>query len=207
MIHAYDKSYLGDVMSNLGAMMEYGTCALGYSAEEIYSLFISSGIAGNIERGHPRYLAGLSGFELALIATGKEPAPLMTSCHGPEYWAGWALAGLQWETGRSFWEFELYGLGIRTVIDMYEPYHEADITKFLRDAQSIMDRRSSECPPLLKRYRKAAGLTQEELALKSGTSVRAIRSYEENARSLSRAESGALQNLSRALGCRMEDLL
>ena len=207
MIHAYNKLYLETVMGNLGVMMDYGVNTLSLTPLEMFSKFISSGIAGYIERAHPRFLAGLSGVELALMATGREQVKDFFIYPGPEYWAGWALAYLQWETGYSFGELALCGMDIDTVLGMYHPYHEADITKFAADASEIVERHRSERPARLKAVRKAAGLTQQELSDRTGVPLRTIRSYEQNSRSLQRAEAGALQSICRALGCRMEALL
>ena len=63
----YDKIYLEGVMDSLGAMMDYGVNSLHLTPAEMFSKFISSGIAGYIEHGHPRYLAGLSGVPLRTI--------------------------------------------------------------------------------------------------------------------------------------------
>lgn len=56
---------------------------------------------------------------------------------GPEYWAGWALAYYQWLTRRSFAFMHRKGLGIKEVIAMYYPLHEADISKFVDAADNI----------------------------------------------------------------------
>ena len=170
----------------------------------MYSRFISSGIASLIENGHPRYLAGLSGVEMAIMATGKEAEADFRVFPGPEYWAGWALAYLQWETCRTFSELSLKGLDIDKVIHMYHPYHEADISKFASDAKKILEQGSRS---RLKTIRKASGLTQESLSAKSDVSLRAIRSYEQNSRSLLKAEAETLLKLSGALGCTIHDLI
>lgn len=51
--------------------------------------------------GNPRYLAGLSGAELADLVVQSSGSPISESNDGsfsvgPEYWAGWALAFYQW---------------------------------------------------------------------------------------------------------------
>ena len=58
-----------------------------------------------------------------------------------EYGAGWALAYYQWLTRRSFAFMHRKGLGIKEVIAMYYPLHEADISKFVDDAaDNIVER-------------------------------------------------------------------
>ena len=65
MTHAYSELYLDDAMNNLGDMVEYAVCDLGFDPDEFFGWFISSGIASKFEKGNPKYIAGLSGFELA----------------------------------------------------------------------------------------------------------------------------------------------
>ena len=207
MIHAYDRLYLDDVMTNLGVMMDYGVNSLGFRPCEILSKFISSGVAAQIEKGHPRYLSGFSGIELACLATGLSGSESGLVYPGPEYWAGWAIAYLQWESGYSFSTLEMYGFGIEDVISMYNPYHEADISKFYDEALARIRQKQSCETSRLKLLRKAARLSQEALAQKIGVPVRTIRSYEQNSRSITKAESGILYKISRALGCPIESLL
>ena len=57
---------------------------------------------------------------------------------GPEYWAGWALAYYQWLTRRSFAYMRKKGLGIKDVVSMYYPLHEADLSKFADAADNII---------------------------------------------------------------------
>lgn len=207
MTHAYDKTYLEGVMDNLGTMMDYGINILGLSPTELYSRFISSGVAAMIEKGHPRYLAGMSGIELASMATGIEPDMNPLISRQREYWAGWALAYLQWHTGLSFSNLELYGPGISGIMDMFNPYHEADISKFSADAESIINKKMGNPSSRLKLFRKACGLSQEKLSEATGISLRTIRAYEQNSRSLEKAEAGTLRILCSRLGCSMESIL
>lgn len=60
--------------------------------------FISSGIASKFEKGNPKYIAGMSGFELAEVVlsetnvANKKREPSNAEFKGREYWAGWILA-------------------------------------------------------------------------------------------------------------------
>lgn len=60
---------------------------------------------------------------------------------------------------------------------------------------------------MLKEYRTKADLTQAQLAEISGVSVRMIQYYEQGVKDINKASGETLYMLSRALGCKMEDLL
>ena len=101
-MNAYNKLYLDDAMANLGDMVEYAVCTLGYAPDDFFGWFISSGIASKFENGNPKYVAGMSGVELAdavLAAVNMQSErhhqPHLSS-KGREYWAGWILAYYQW---------------------------------------------------------------------------------------------------------------
>ena len=59
----------------------------------------------------------------------------------------------------------------------------------------------------LKRYRTASGMSQAKLSNASGVSLRSIQCYEQGVKDINRAEGLSLYKLSKALGCRMEQLL
>ena len=59
----------------------------------------------------------------------------------------------------------------------------------------------------LAELRKRRGITQKELAEKSGVNLRTLQEYDNRAMDINRATGGTLTALSRALGCQMEDLL
>lgn len=59
----------------------------------------------------------------------------------------------------------------------------------------------------LKRIRESKGLTQRELAERSGVSIRLIQFYEQRYRDINKAEGMTLYKLAKALECQMEDLL
>ena len=61
MTHAYDRLYLEDAMHNMGTMFD---CAIHIAHCDLtlfFEMFLSSGVASQMEVGNPRYVAGLSG--------------------------------------------------------------------------------------------------------------------------------------------------
>ena len=144
-MNAYNELYLDDAMANLGDMVEYAVCTLGYAPDDFFGWFISSGIASKFENGNPKYVAGMLGVELAdavLAAVNMQSErhhqPHLSS-KGREYWAGWILAYYQWETNRRFSDMVEYGLTLSVVMSLYI-LHEADVSKFVESADEIIQR-------------------------------------------------------------------
>lgn len=59
----------------------------------------------------------------------------------------------------------------------------------------------------LKERRIKRGLTQSELAQKTGLSIRLIQKYEQNAQDLNKVYAITIYKLAKALSCSYEDLL
>ena len=211
MMNAYDKIYLDDAMSNLAVMLDYGSATYG-DPETFFNRFLVSDISKQFAMGNPRYLSGMSGIELAervVEETGCVPlyAEYKTFGRSATYWAGWALAYLQWYTGYPFEKIRDWGVDIGYILSLYPTHHEADITKFIETATLRMDEFKDRSRNSLKRQRKSAGLTQQELACRSGVKLRMIQAYEQNYQDISKAEVGSVIKLAKALSCSVEDLL
>ena len=108
MIRAYDKILLASACDSLGRMIDYSVHSLRMDASSILDLFIASGTAALFGRGDIRLTAGMSGIELAYEVlersglTYERIPPRHTMSLSNEYWAGYALAHAQWESGLSF---------------------------------------------------------------------------------------------------------
>lgn len=212
MTNAYSELYLDDAMQNLGDMVEYAVCDLGFDPDTFFGWFISSGIASKFEKGNPKYITGMSGFELAeavLTETNVAHEKREPSCvefKGREYWAGWILAYYQWETGKRFEDIVKDGLTLSTVFSMYI-LHEADESKFVEAANEIIARNRENRKTKLFEIRKARGFTQQQLSKVSGVSLRMIQLYEQKQNDISKAQVTVVISLAKALGCEVEDLI
>ena len=212
MMSAYNESYLDDAMQNLGDMVEYAVCDCGYDPDEFFGWFISSGIAEKFEKGNPKFIAGMSGFELAEAVLKATNIPLpsiipsQTDYKGREYWAGWIFAYYQWHSGRRFEDMVADGLTLSTVFGMYI-HHEADNSKFVESADAIIRRNKASRKSKLHTIRKARGFTQQQLSDASGVALRMVQLYEQKQNDLSKAQVKVVINLAKALGCEVEDLL
>lgn len=211
-MNAYSDTYLEDVMDNLGSMLD-GAVRLGIPAGKFTEMFLRSEVCAGIEVGHPRYLAGLSGPEMLYLILSKEmmdvpeTSNIPQSVSSPEYWAFWALAYLQWETGEPFRFLLRNGLDIDTILSLYPTMHEADLSAWEEVALHRIEAFQRENAPALKRLRRSAGLTQETLARQSGVSLRMIRAYEQRTQDLSKAEYRTILRIAHALHCTPADLL
>jgi hypothetical protein len=139
MTHPYNECYLENTSAVFGDMMN---CAVNFykiDGDKFLQMFISQGIAKNIETGHPNYLAGKSGFEIANEVLKKDGNfdNFYNENKSPEYWAGWILAKYQWHKNKPFKEI-LSALNFAGITNLYYPLHEADITKFFETADKII---------------------------------------------------------------------
>ena len=213
MTSAYDETYLDDAMNNLGDMFDYAVNDCGFDAEEFFGHFIVSGVAAAFEKGNPKYVAGLSGPELAseVIYRTLNSRPDTPSAENidksPEYWAGWILAYYQWLTTRRFSDMQKNGLTMERVLSLYSTLHEADTSKFVSVANEIIKKNTAAGISNLQRIRKASGMTQKELAKASGTELRMIQLYEQRNKDINKTQTITLSRIARTLGCQVEDLL
>lgn len=140
MAHAYDETYLKDAMRNMGIMAHYCINEYKQSPSKFYKAFLRSRVSKQISQGNPRYLVGYSGRDLADIVM-AENLPVMKVSEEysitPEYWAGWILAYYQWYTNKKFSQIQSSGLTFCRILQMYNPLHEADPSKFIEAVNSI----------------------------------------------------------------------
>ncbi len=66
MIRDYRRQYLDDYQENLGEMMEYIVHDCGIDGDGFFSRFAMSRTARGLELTNPKYIAGMSGVELAV---------------------------------------------------------------------------------------------------------------------------------------------
>lgn len=210
MTYAYDKVYLDKARSALGRMLDFAVHDLGYDIGEFFDPFISTGTAERFETGDYTLLVGKSGVELAYEALDRalgsveRISPRYTANRSEEYWTGWALAYYQWETALSFREIVRY-VPIKEIRALYSPYHEMDIRQFVDKINDLY--RAAKPDTNLKVLRQRAGLSQRELAERSGVPLRTIQQYEQRQKQINKAQAEYLAMLAKALRCDMEDLI
>ena len=210
MTHAYSELYLNDAKKSLATMFDYVVHDCEYNIDWMVELFLKSGYAKRFEKGNPVIIGGMSGIELArkiidfIYKEELDVEATQSMAKTPEYWAGWALADYQWYSGYRF-EDIFEKVKMSEIVNMYHPYHEMSIEHFYEAMDRRMNTITGETK--LKRVREAAGLSQSELAKKSGVSLRSIQMYEQRNNDIDKAQGHTLYKLSVALGCDIEDLL
>ena len=209
-MHAYDKLYLEKARTSLGRMLDFAVYDLKYKASEFFALFIASGVAERFEQGDFTILAGKSGVELAYLVLDEADVeyerltPRFAAGRSEEYWTGWALAYYQWFTAMRFADI-IKTVPIEEIRALYSPYHEMDIRHFVDKMNELCLSQRAETN--LKRLRHLVGLSQRELAEKSGISLRTIQQYEQRKKNINKAQIDTLIPLSIALYCDVRDLL
>lgn len=209
-IRAYDESYISAAQNVLGHAVDFAVMTLCLAPDAFGSSFIVSSASKQFASGNPRYVAGMNGCELArqvltethTVFTDADDAMFLDK--SPEYWAGWALAYYQWYSSRSFTEI-LTDVPLSRIINMYPVYHEMDIRQFTDHMNELM----KHFHPLtrLKSIRQNCGLSQSQLSSESGIALRQIQLFEQRQRDINKASAMTVLRLSRALHCRMEDLM
>lgn len=210
MIRAYDEQYLSDAMRNLGEAFDFVRNVCRIDLDAFLSMMISTGVAALFEQGTPKYVAGMSGAELAMgvmrrsgLEPGHIPAQVEYDC-SPEYWTGWIVAYFQWYTGRSFQSIR-EALSMREILRLYPTLHEVSEDRTVDTLNAII--RGKALPTRLQARRKKCNLTQRKLSEVSGVNLRAIQQYEGRSKDINKAAGATLRSLARALFCRIEDLL
>ena len=208
MIHAYNEIYLQDAKRNLGAMFDYAVTDCKFDIDWFSELFLKSGFARLFGSGSPYVVAGMSGVELAQAVIDKTywgqkemPAPTIRMDKTLAYWA---VAAYQWHSAYRFQDI-FTKVKMSEVLAMYTPFHEMDLQQFY----SAMDQKMLQIQVMtnLKAVRQASGLSQKDLAVDSGVSLRSIQMYEQRKNDIDKTQGQTLYKLATTLGCTIEDLL
>ncbi len=210
MMHAYDKDYLYHAQRNFAHMVDFATNVCDYDLDEFFNMFLASNVCSQYENGNPAYIAGKTGCELTRLIVSEirnreiPHEDVMYMDKSPEYWLGWALSYYAWEKNCKF-KYILEAIPAGDMIGMYDMMHEADITKFV----FAMDERLSQyyTETTLKRMRIKMGMSQSELAEKSGVNIKVIQGYEQRLRDINKAQMIIVSKLASALGCGAEKLM
>lgn len=135
---AYSELYLSDAKRNLSVCFDYAINDCKVDHDTFVSMFVNSRCTELFETGDPGMISGKSGIEFARLIISEHkpnvtfPERKFRLNKSKEYWALYYLAEYQWKTGKSFKEI-FNKISLLEIIDMYNPYHEMDISKFITD--------------------------------------------------------------------------
>ena len=208
-IRAYQETYLNRAQTVLGDVFHSAVNVCGIPGDDFVKLFVGSSISSRFEKGEPEYLAGKSGIEIAVEiieeTTDKQihVEPQNTMDCSKEYWIGWAVVYYQWYSDRKYSHI-FQAVRFEDLQELYEAYHQTDISRFVTFMNQRMKEAFSETN--LKRIRSIYGCTQEELAKRSGVSLRSIQMYEQRNKEINKASVETVHRIAKVLGCTIEDL-
>lgn len=209
-IRAYSELYIESAQNVLGHMFDFAINEMEIDPDSFAMLFATSPFARQIERGNPKFVAGMTGPELAkkiVVNAGvtyKDSPEIMYADRSPEYWGGWVLAYYQWMRDRSFADI-LNAVSYGMIIKMYRIYHEMDISKFVDAIDEKMAQQYPDTP--LRRHRDVLNISQKELSQRADVPIRQIQLFEQRRRDIKKAQAITVLKLSKALECSVEDLL
>lgn len=210
MIHAYDENMRPKAQATLGVAFDFAANEIGYLPGDFLALFVDSGLASRFGQGDPAVVMGMSGVELALqvfedtVGLQRDVRIRFSEGRSKEYWMGWALARYQWESGFSFRDI-MEAIPMESVDKMHAAYHEMDVERFVERMDELL--RESRPQTNLQRLRRRVGITQGELAARSGVSVRTIQQYEQRRKDVNKAQLETAMALAQALCCNPSQLL
>ena len=210
MMNAYDKDYLYHAQRNFGHMVDFAVNTCDYDIDEFFYMFLASNVCKQFENGNPAYIAGKTGCELARLVVSEitgmeiEAEDVMYLDRSQEFWLGWVLSYYVWLKNYKF-KYIFAAVPAGEMLGMYDTLHEADITKFVSSLDERL--RAFYAQSNLSRLRVAAGISQKELAERSGVNIRVIQGYEQGKRNINKAQFSTIVNLSKVLDCNPLELM
>ena len=208
---AYSELYLEDAMHNMGEMTEYAKEACGLGLDTLFHAFTVSGYAGRWEKGDPAVISGMSGTELCCrimqkcgMENGAEKPALIRYETDENYWAGYFIACYQWEKRKPF-RYIFSSIKEEDLLRLYPVLHTASEEKGIEVLDRVLTERNSISR--LQMYRKQLGMSQQQLAGRSGVNLRTLQQYEVGRKELHKAAADTVFALAQTLGCSPEALL
>ena len=204
-----NDEYIGGMKGTFGVMFDYAVNYCSLDGDEFLDMMICSGVAKQIECTNPKYAAGKSGIELVRDIADEIGYDLRenrnrisTDSRSADYWCGWVLIQYQNYSRLSFKQIHRL-IEYKDLYQMYSKYHEMDITKLY----DYLDGLQYTGKNVLKKQRELAGMSQSELAGKSGTSLRTLQAYEQGVKDIRKAQVETVIKLAKGVGCEIDDII
>lgn len=207
---SYPQCYIDDFSDTCGYMFQYVKKDCGIDPDDFFDWLIMSRVANHIQLGNPRYIAGMSGPDIAREVFNKTFGrdfgiePVYHTILGVEFWSGSMLAYYSWHSGMSFAQMRSYGIKPSVIAKMYQSNRD-DRPKLVEAVMDIVEKNRDASS--LTYFRKLAGLTQKQLAESAGVPLRMVQLYEQGQNDLSKAKAETVLKLADTLKCTVGQLL
>lgn len=191
----------------IAEMFEYAKCYLHIECDEFFDVLNKTHISDKLYNLDIIYIYGKSSIEIIndiykandmKIKTFDKNKFLKNDKH---YWIGLVIASYCYGKKISFKEI---GKRIKPsqLLKMYNTMHEAPHMKVIDEIDKILNRQ--EC--ILKHIRQSKNISQNELSILSGVSLRSIQMYEQKKKNISKASFEIVKRLANSLSIKMEEL-
>ena len=191
----------------MGEMFEYSKCYLHIDGDEFFELLNCTHISEKLYNLDIIYIYGKSSIDIIndiclandiKIKTINKNKFLKSDKY---YWLGIVIASYCYGKRISFKEI---GKRIKPlqILKMYNTMHEAPHMKVIEEIDKIFDRQES----ILKNIRQSKNISQNELSVLSGVSLRSIQMYEQKKKNISKASFEIVKRLANSLSVELEDL-
>ena len=137
---AYSELYVNDARRNVAHSFDYAVKKIGILLDKYYRKFLSFKYISLLGMGHPHYVSGMSGAELAILICGVDGDSLgVLEYYEPsvEYWIGWILSYYQWLRDVTYADIDS-GFSFERLYGAYPTYHECDDMRMIEYMDSVL---------------------------------------------------------------------
>lgn len=191
----------------MAEMFEYSKCYLHVESDEFFDMLNNTNSSDKLYNLDIIYIYGKSSIEIIndiylanemKIKTFNNKKLLKSDKY---YWLGLVIASYCYGKKISFKEF---GQRIKPsqILRMYNIMHEAPHMKVIEEIDKILNKQES----VLKSIRQAKNISQNELSILSGVSLRSIQMYEQKKKNISKASFEIVKRLANSLLIKPEEL-
>ena len=190
---------------NLAEAFCYAVDGCGITPLAFFEILSSSGFQELGLRGDFSLLFGMSGTELAMLALSEAgikmpPADIEIDRNSHSYKLG---------EGAAYYSVAA-GVGLKRVFSAIQTLGFDAVKGMSSDRLSLaLDSVIKSAPSMarVQAQRKERGLSQRELAERSGVNLRTLQQYELKSKDINKASAKSVLSMARALGCAPEDIL
>ena len=191
----------------MAEMFEFAKCYLRIECDEFFNLLNYTHLSDRIYNLDIIYIYGKSSIEIVneicsandiIIKRIDKNKFLKSDKH---YWLGLVIASYCYGKRISFKEISKR-IKPSQILKIYNTMHEAPHIKVIEEIDKILDSQES----VLKSIRQLKNISQNELSILSGVSLRSIQMYEQKKKNISKASFEIVKRLANSLSVNPEEL-